>query len=91
MWLTSKSESCKVCDAKNEYIRYLSKEIDRLTKTIENERSEYKRAVDRILYRESIPPIGQGVPQAYQYAPSGTQKEITSLWDEVKEEARNEE
>lgn len=88
MWFTkSKHDECKVCESKSEFIKYLNKEIDRISRIAESERAEYKRAIDRLLYRENIPPVGQGTPIT-QTAPN--MANVLSLWDEVKEETNKE-
>jgi hypothetical protein len=52
---------CKVCEARVEQIADLKKEIERLVKEKENERAEYKRAIDVLLHEKQLPVVGQGV------------------------------
>jgi len=51
---------CKVCAAHEARIADLKEEIARLVNDKENERAEYKRAVDALLLKNQSPAIGQG-------------------------------
>jgi hypothetical protein len=79
------SDDCKACTAKDEIIGFLKEQIKQKDADWANERAEYKRTVDRLLQRERIAPIGEGVrKEVLPTAPIG----ISSLWDEVKTESQ---
>jgi len=63
MW-PFKDKECKVCEAHLGRVADLKLEIARLVSEKENERAEYKRAIDALLHKEGQLIIGQGVPQA---------------------------
>jgi len=64
MELFAKKETvCQVCVAHLSRIEDLKLEIARLVKEKENERAEYKRAIDVLLQEKQLPIIGQGVAE----------------------------
>jgi len=52
--------TCKVCAAHEARIADLKEEVARLVQERENERAEYKRAVDALLVKTDNKAIGQG-------------------------------
>jgi hypothetical protein len=73
---------CKVCAAHEARIADLKDQIARLTREKENERAEYKRAVDALLVKNQSPAIGQGVPNQTPFDPTNLFKMFE---EEVKE------
>jgi tRNA U54 and U55 pseudouridine synthase Pus10 len=57
----TRKEECGVCKAHLGRIEDLKQEIARLVKEKENERAEYKRAIDALLHKEKQLMVGQGV------------------------------
>lgn len=51
---------CKVCAAQEARINDLKEEVARLVADRNNERAEYKRAIDALLIKNQMPAIGQG-------------------------------
>lgn len=63
------NRSCKTCEAHQHHIVYLQKQIEELKADWRNEREEFKRAIDRMLSKEGIREVGQGVSQVTQSIP----------------------
>jgi hypothetical protein len=55
-----KTVKCEACAAYADQITYLKALVEKLVQEKREERGEYKRAVDVILYKNQIPAIGQG-------------------------------
>lgn len=53
-------KGCEACRAYEDQISYLKNLVERLIQEKREERAEYKRAVDVILYKNEVPAIGQG-------------------------------
>lgn len=76
---------CRVCAAHEARIADLKEEIRRLVEDRENERSEYKRAVDALLIKSQSPAIGQGSSRRESGEVFDPTKLLTMFDEEVKE------
>jgi len=82
--MTFWEKDCKACQSKDDIIVYLKGQVDRLTAERQEERVEYKRAMDVLLMKQNLPPLGQGV--GLEAKPTSVQdilSKAASIFEEV--------
>ncbi len=79
-------KKCGACEAKSDIIRFLQGEVAAIRKERDSERAEYKRAMDVLLMKNDLPPLGQGVGlESKQPSVQDMMKDAASIFEEVKE------
>lgn len=77
-------KECGACKAKDQIILFLEKQIDHLRKERNDERAEYKRAMDVLLMKNNLPPLGQGTGlEPKQVSVADMLKDAASIFEEV--------
>jgi len=77
---------CSACKSKDDIITFLKEQVTHLRKERQEERVEYKRAMDVLLMKNDLPPLGQG--SGLEPKSSSVQdvlKSAASIFEEVKE------
>ena len=84
--MTLFNKSCDACTSKDEIIIFLKEQVNHLRKERQEERVEYKRAMDVLLMKQNLPPLGQGV--GLEAKPASVQdilKNAASIFEEVEQ------
>ena len=79
-------KSCDACKSKDEIIVFLKEQVNHLRKERQEERVEYKRAMDVLLMKQNLPPLGQGVGlESKQPSVQDILQKSASVFDEVEQ------
>lgn len=77
------NQGCDACTAKDEIIIFLKEQINHLRKERQEERVEYKRAMDVLLMKNNLPPLGQGTGLESKQPTQDALQKALSIFDEV--------
>lgn len=79
-------KTCEACKSKDDIIEFLKGQVDHLRKERQEERVEYKRAMDVLLMKNNLPPLGQGTGlEPKESSVQDLLKTAASIFEEVKE------
>lgn len=84
-WFMPEEKPCRVCEVLKTQVEFLKNENARLVLEKAAERAEYKRAMDVLLVKESLPIVGQGARNEERFDPS---KMLAYMEEEVSVEKK---